>query len=330
MTPNQLKLLLSEIIKGYSKVTVDSNPAYFRHPNLLSTAEIDSEYDIYFNKAKNEGLKTLAEQEAFLLAEKLWTSEKETEIKNFRDYIENLKKSKTLVVKKAEKEEFDHLIKETEEKLNKILAEKSQLIGFTVETYANRRINEQMVFLGLFKESDLKERLFTQDYIDDLTDSQISTLLDDYLSSCNRFSEANLKKLALFPFFLNLFLLCDDNVQDFFGHPVIDLTFYQSSLFTHAKHFKALLSESREQVPDKLFENPDAFVEWFRSRKAAEKLLEDTNGAGPAGLVGATKEDLENLGIQVDTNNAINFAKKAKEKGGQLSMEDLLELEPED
>ena len=42
-------------------------------------------------------------------------------------------------------------------------------------------------------------------------------------------------------------------------------------------------------------------------------------------LVGATKEDLKRLGLD-NPAETINMAKKAAEKGGKLSMDDLMKL----
>ena len=48
-----------------------------------------------------------------------------------------------------------------------------------------------------------------------------------YSKNNEKFKAEVLKKIALADFFTNIFYLCEDNVFNFYGKPVIILTFYQ-------------------------------------------------------------------------------------------------------
>ena len=63
--------------------------------------------------------------------------------------------------------------------------------------------------------------------------------------------------------------------------------------------------------------------------KAPKETLDKSATTGKEGsamsLVGASKQDLTRLGLD-NPNETINLAKKAAEKGGRLSMDDLMKL----
>jgi hypothetical protein len=63
------------------------------------------------------------------------------------------------------------------------------------------------------------------------------------------FTEGWIKMIATMPSFLNSFFLCDDDPSIFYGKPVIDLTIYQTDLFSKGKYFKSILSESAADGP---------------------------------------------------------------------------------
>lgn len=325
MNQNQLKLLFAEVIRGFSKVKINGDYVFFRHPNLLFNSSLDSSYDGFLKEAQNKGLKSRPETEDELIQRGSWTKQKDKELEDLKTYKASLLKSKSLVIKKADKDEFDLLIAQTDEKIAPIIAEKESLIGFTAEIYANRRINEQLVYESFFRDEKFLAPFLDESDIDDCEDTDLASFLTVYGETSSKFSENNIKKLALSPFFLNLFMLCDDDPYKFYGKCVLDLSFYQLNVFSNAKHYKSLISNSTEEVPEKLFENPEAFVEWFRSRKNAEAIV----GAGNdvSAIVGVSKEDLQALGVKTEIQP--DFHKKALEKGGTLSMEDMLNMDGE-
>ena len=69
-------------------------------------------------------------------------------------------------------------------------------------------------------------------------------------------------------------------------------------------------------------------MDWARNPKGREKAREvmEKSGEGGAGLFGATKEDLESLGIETQGAGTVSLEEAAKKKGGTLNMEDLMKL----
>ena len=329
----KLKKLFSDIINGCNFVH-DKNlgDLYFKHLKLYESALIESDAEKYEETAKDKGLPTLKEQIAYIIKEELWSEKKEVLIRDKTVLIDGLRtaKSKLFIKKQRDKIEFE-LIKENDE-LNKLLTERDELTGFTVEKYVSKKANEQYIFQILFKDKDFKQLYYTEEEFDEVSNEKVSEIVTAYSKISEIVNDYNIRKLGLSPFFLNIFYLCDDNPYHFYGKPVLELTYYQNELFAQARYFKHLLSESKSKPPDEVLDDPDDFVRWFESGKQAEKLLEKSAGNAKensaVSLVGASKKDLENLGLNdsEEGGRTVDLAKEAKKKGGKLNMEDLIKL----
>jgi hypothetical protein len=144
-----------------------------------------------------------------------------------------------------------------------------------------------------------------------------------------KFSQINLKRVALSGFFLNNFYLCKENPFTFFGKPVVELTFHQTDLFAYGRYFKHILSEMKSTPPPDMMEDPDKLLDQYNIEQNKDSVLSPKGKEGTATtIVGATKEDLEALGLkdQAQDGEVIDLNKEAEKKGGELSMEDLMKL----
>jgi hypothetical protein len=326
---SRLKLVFSEVIKGYSKV---SSPLFgnifIRHLNNHISADIELMTETISARASSEGLPTNSEKLKYLAENGLWTEKDETQIQDTKKFISGLRQSKSKHFLKAQLEQFSQTIKEEEDKLRLLEIKRAAYLGLTVEKYAERRINQYFMFCSAYKDERLSERFFTEGEFEELEDKYIAELVKIY-NTCGEWINAfNLKKIAVSAYFLNYFHLCEDNPQVFYGKPVCDLTFNQIELFGYGRYYKSIFAECQNSIPDALLEDPDKLVEWYDSRKNAAKLLEtvDKKDDMNVSLVGATKEDLVNLGIR-NTGKTIDLAAEAAKKGGRLEMEDLIRLQ---
>ena len=67
MTTSNLKIIFSEIIKGYSKKNIDGfGVLFFKHINNQDSADIDIYNQQFLDRAKDMGLPTSKEQEEYL------------------------------------------------------------------------------------------------------------------------------------------------------------------------------------------------------------------------------------------------------------------------
>lgn len=153
-----------------------------------------------------------------------------------------------------------------------------------------------------------------------------------------KFDLKNLRKIALSHSYMNLFVICNDDPFILYGKPIIQLTYNQIQIFEFARTFKNIISNSDKPVPEHVLKDPDKLIEWYESTQEAEKTL--NRGAGKrkqhsdsdfqaSSLVGASKEDLQNLGYVDDIPRKSVTDKvllKAKQKGGSLDINDMIQL----
>ena len=333
ITDKQLKKLFSDIVSGYIKVTDEKYGVfYFKHLKLYESAVIEHEGERWELKAKKEKLPTEKEQLEFLNKENLWTTKDEDDYNDKIRYLQTLNESKKKLFIQAQKDEMGILVKEEEEKIIDLHKERDELIGYTVEKYSLRKINEEYAFKILYKDKDFEEYMFSREDYDELDSTTVQEIMKIFNETNILFTDYNIRKLALAPFFLNVFYLCEDNPMTFYGKPVLELTYYQNEVFSSARYFKYLLSESKGKPDESVMDDPDEFVSWFEGSKQAEKLLEKSRAGSKdnaaVSIMGASKKDMEHLGLETSDEGGkiVSLSKEAQKKGGSLTMEDLIKL----
>lgn len=328
MERQNLKLIFSEIIEGYSLV---NSPTFgdlkIKHINNFDSAQTDIRQDYSFKKAVKEGLPKREDKIKYLIEEKLWSPEKDKEADRIESLIKGMSKTKSKLHLQVQIDQIKKDIKTAETDLIKIKQEKEEIIGFTAEEYASRRVNEYLMQVSILDKDG--KVLFNDEEFGDLEQEQIHEIMGIYSSNADKFKAYSLKRIALADFFTNIFYLCEDNLFNFYGKPVIHLTFYQIEVYSFGRYFKSIIQNSEEKIPEHILEDPDELIEWAQSSKNVKDVMEKSNSSdkehGATSLVGATKEDLKKAGIDEDAD-MIDLSQEAKKKGGKLSMEDLMKL----
>ena len=327
MERQELKLVFSEIVEGYSLTRSELfGDLKIKHINNYDSAKTDIKNNYYFEKAVSQGLPKREEKVEYLIKEKLWDPEKDKEADRLKEMLKGMNRTKSKLFLQAQIDAIKKDIVDNEIKLSNILAEKESVIGFTAEEYANRRINEYYMHISILDEEG--KQLFGENEFDELEQDQVNDIMRVYEKNNRKFKAEILKKISLADFFTNIFYLCEDNVFNFYGKPVIDLTFYQIEIYSYGRYFKSIIQNSEEKIPDHIVEDPDKLIEWAESSKNVKEVLEKTSGdaeSGASSIMGATKQDLEKAGID-QNQDVIDLSQKAQEKGGRLTMEDMMKL----
>lgn len=327
MERQELKLVFSEIVEGYSLTRSELfGDLKIKHINNYDSAKTDIKNNYYFEKAVSQGLPKREEKVEYLIKEKLWDPEKDKEADRLKEMLKGMNRTKSKLFLQAQIDAIKKDIADNEIKLSNILAEKESVIGFTAEEYANRRINEYYMHISILDEEG--KRLFGENEFDELEQDQVNDIMQVYEKNNRKFKAEILKKISLADFFTNIFYLCEDNVFNFYGKPVIDLTFYQIEIYSYGRYFKSIIQNSEEKIPDHIVEDPDKLIEWAESSKNVKEVLEKTSGdaeSGASSIMGATKQDLAKAGID-ENQDVIDLSQKAQEKGGRLTMEDMMKL----
>jgi hypothetical protein len=290
---------------------------------------VDEEREKNSDKAVSKGLPTDKEKLEELKKEGLWTEEKEKRFEEITNFVSRLRETKSKIALKSEAKRIQDEIDTAEKEYDELNREKTGLIGMTSEMFADKKANDYYIFLALYKDKEFKEHFFSEAEYDELSDKQLTAVILAFNRMSKRFNQINLKRIALSGFFLNNFYLCKENPFIFFGKPIVDLTFHQTDLFAYGRYFKHILSEMKSSPPQDVMEDPDKLLDQYNLEQNKDKVLNPTGKDGAATtIVGATKEDLEALGLrpQSEDGEVIDLHKAAKEKGGELSMEDLMKL----
>ena len=188
-----------------------------------------------------------------------------------------------------------------------------------------KKSNEYLIYNSLYKDANLKIKNFSEKSFEEIDNEDLYILGDIYKKFVEKFSTLNIKKISLLPFYRNLYNLSNDNPYYLYGKRILDLTFYQIEVFSYARYFKNIISESKNPPPEDYLDDPDKIIEWFDSSKNINELLDNKNSKNADGssIVGATKEDLKKLGKE---ENGVSIFEEASKKGGKLSMEDMMKL----
>ena len=322
----KLNTLYTDILNGFSiRTTEQFGQFYIKHFNPFDAGEMDFEREQYFQKAISKGLPTEKENLEAAIKEGFWDKDAENSMYDLEKTIVNMRATKNKLQLRSQKINFQKKIDKKEKALNELLFDRYEVIGYTAETFANKKANEYYIYKALKKDSTLKDEFFSEEEYDEMHDSDLQELMTVYGAFTEDFSHKNLKRIALTHSFLNLYHLCSDRVSELFGVPVVKLTFFQSEIFGTSKYFKSILNDAKHKPTEEMYGEPDLLLDWMESNSGGkvdiEGKMEEKAGVS---YVGATKEDLKDLGV--DENNTISFSKEAAKKGGSLDMKDIMKM----
>ena len=319
-----------DILRGFSKVDSPSyGDFYIKHLDNYDSEEIDEKGEEYKNYAIKQGLPSTEEKLEQLKEDGSWTEKEDRQLKDLQSMVTNMRITKSKFVLKSDTDSLQRQIDNTEKEINTLLLEKLNLVGYTSDVYASKKINEFYVLTTSYKDKELKKPLFLADEFDELQEKDITLLIKYFNDVSKRAGEENIKRIALSAFFLNNFYLCEDNPQTYYGKPVVDLTHNQGELFTYGRYFKHILSEMKNKPHIEIMDDPDKLIELYNVGQNADKMKQSMENADATTVVGATSEDLERMGLKGpadEPKTGISLQAEAAKKGGKLSMEDLMKL----
>ncbi len=226
LTNSKLFLSFNEIIKGYSKRKFRGSPIFIKHLGISEKAFFDFRFQEFYEYAISSGI--LSEEEALKRAveDGFWSEKEEEEIDVLKDYIDRLILTKKNFVRKLEIETISKQIDEERQKLAKKISQRKEILGKTAEEYASNRSNDYIIYESLFKDEDLKERIFKETEFEEMTYEDLVEYILFFNEYMDDFKEYNLQKIALLDFFQPYYLVLDQPIQ-FWGKPMVQLTDFQ-------------------------------------------------------------------------------------------------------
>lgn len=328
MELSEYRKIFKEIIQGCTKASVQGEVYYIKHLTAHDQVDIDEVYKKYLAQALDRGIPSEEDSLEALKSDGQWTNAEEKQIDKLEVFIEQLQKNKSALVLKSEIDRQNQSIQETRSKINALKEKRANLLGVHAESYASKRANDHYIIKSFFEDEKMDKPLFPdeKDY-DSLYAEDVQDFVSCYNNTFLAFEEIKIQEMILQDFYYIYFPFSDDTVG-FFGKPVCQLTYNQLKLIVYTKIFKNIF-ETNKHIPEKIKKDPQALLDYGSisddaKEKMKNKLDKDQDGAT---LFGATDEDYEYAGLDKPSDRSgISIQKAAENKGGALSMEDLMEL----
>lgn len=306
-----LRRIYVEICRGYSHFFSKKNEYFIKHLNAETRLLIDDFYLEEFNESVKRGIKPEKDKLAWLQEKKLWTEKDEVQLQKDKDYVKRLYDTKRKVFATVQIKSIQEQIDAGEKKILGLEKKRSILIGLCAEESALRKTQYAYLSHLFFKDKNLKEKSFSQEEIENMDDNEISFLLTLYNSISESFNHINIKKIALQPFFTNPFYLCHENLGQFFGRSMTDLSEYQLSLLTYGSYYKNITSN--HQIPLDIQDDPEKIEDFVNRSNSLKKTVDRISTDGKTqqiGLFGVSDQDFKDLNIKNNTDNMRQMADK--------------------
>lgn len=310
-----LRRIYGEICRGYSEATWDGQTIYVAHLTTFDQTDIDLIQSEAMESAVARGIKSEKERLKWLKDKGIWTEKQERELNAQSDYVESLQKTRSKLALKAQIEQVDKQLKEGRIELEKMWIRRYTAIGLTAENVAEQRVQLEYVRASFCVDRALNEPLFTEHEMRELDEEVSEALLSIYRDLNPRFSPQAIRSIAVQSFFINQFYLCGDQLRDFFGVPIVDLTIYQANLLSYGQHYRNIFTH--HQIPKEMTDDPDKIEDYITRAKNMKDLTAkaDKNPGGFVGYVGASSEDFALMGATDGTKKMSEAADKQYKDG---------------
>ena len=320
--------LYRDIIFGYTsdKIKSTGQRVYVKHFNDLESGRTERFFQFHLETAQERGLKTEEQAIDFLIEEDLWSKKQEERIKDLKEKIRHLKSSKEKLIIKSQVAELEKEIKPYEDELYVLKYERTENVGVTAEVFANKKVSESTIKKSFFKDPELKEPFYTEEEYDYIDQEEVNDGIEIYTNMiAKRFGGDEIKRVAVSPFFMNTYYLCDDNPYHFFGKPILYLTNFQTALMSFAKNFKYLMSNHKPPTED-YAAHPDKIIEWYdmQSKTAMAQDYDDKGEASGKSYFGADKEELK--AIKKEDDSLVSLTDEVKKQGGEMNFDEILKM----
>jgi hypothetical protein len=324
VNPDQfLKQIYSEIVRGTTKLLPR---VFFKHPTQVEYFSVFDFYQRKLEELSSRGILTEKELLDRAIKNKWWTAAKEDEIAAIKSYLKSLEQTKKKAVFPSAREAIEAQIQTEMEKLGAIYIKRNPLVHGSAEQYANKNLLDFYLLNFLFQDAAATNLMFqSEEEFFELDEDYIEKLRGLIADTVNKFSDKHIKKIGAASFMQNNMILGGETVRDFFGKAVVEITNYQSDLFSYAKMFRNIIKNSENPIPDDVLSDPDKLIEWSESSHKLKKLMDKTPNKGKTrgersgratSFVGAKGSDYASAGMKPKGG----LLQAARDAGGSLDI----------
>lgn len=314
--------IIGEVFDGYTEFIYKDKPVYLKHFNIRDQRSIHKHYEKYKSIAISKGLETEDQVLKKLKADDIWSDDDDLKMHSLELEIKNLKQTQSKLFLLSQRQSMQKDIEDKASELLSLKIKRKEVVGKTAEDYASTRSNEEMLRYFLFSDLDFRKNLFTEDEFSELEDNELHFLIQKQAEASERLSELNLQKAVLRPFF-SMYMSNCENLNNFYGKPIIELSVYQLKTAIFAKMFYNIF-QYVENIPDNIKDDPEKLLSYSDSQRNKDKnskMIKDDSAA--SAVFGATAEDMKAIGK--DTKS-ISLKEELDKNGGKLNMEQMMKL----
>ena len=317
-----LRYIFRDIVQGFSQGIWKGEVVYIKHLSALDQVDLEEIDQSYFERAQKKGLPTREEALERLKEEELWANEDQRILDEQKTYLEGVTKTREQLYLKSDLDKNEVQLEEAKIKLRVLESKKEELIGHTCEKYARSRVSDFYILKSFFKDEALLDPLLDQIAIDEITQSEMTSLVKQYNEKVAQIDDDNVQRLTLEDFYAPYFPFAD-SVMNFYNKPLFDLSSLQVKLIVFTRMFKNIF-ETHPKIPDVIRKDPTKIIDYVNSQDKAKDALSNLDKDGASTVMGATREDYEYLGEQQNPQGR-SLSSMLKAKGGKMDMNDLIE-----
>lgn len=326
MNEKDLDNLFVEIKKGFSVLKFQESLFYVKHPGIKEIELLNKDRANLLLKAKKKGIPTEEELFQTLNETEQWTNEDEKKLSNNLLEVKNLEQTIMNLMKDSEKAPLQSRLDEIKNETQELQSIRSSLIRISAEKYANKKSNENFLQKSLYKDSECIQHHWTEDEFNDIDIITIQNLYDSYNKLMEKFSDKNIQQISISGIFKSLLNLYDKNISNFFKKHPLDLSYYQINLLNYGKMFTTIFEN--KEIPEDISSDAEKILKYLEEskikKKKAQRVLDKSNSSDGFSYVGATRKDLDSMGVKKQGGKDIHDL--AADKGGELNMEDFMKI----
>ena len=314
--------LVGEAFDGYTECDIEGKAVFLKHVSIKDQRYVHKYFEKYKQIALDRGLETEEQRLKYVLEEEIWEKKDDEQIYSLENQIENLKRTVKATFLPSQREKLQEDINKKRKELESLRIKRQEVVGKTAEDYATSRSGDELLRCLLYDSDQLKNNFYTDEQFGDLETwevIEISKLQDDVNK---RFADSIIQEAVLRPFF-SMYLSSCENISQFYGKAVIDLTIPQLKVATYGRMFFNIF-QNVPDIPDNIKEDPQKLLAFsdshFNKDKNSGGLRDDADASA---VFGATKEDMKSLGGQPNT---VSLSDEIKKNDGELNMEQMMRL----
>ena len=302
--------LIGEAFDGYTECKIDKKDVYLKHITIRDQRYLHKYYEKYKQLALDRGLETEDERIAAVIKDEIWTEDDDS------------KQTIKATFLPSQREVLQDDLKKRRAELADLAIKRKEIVGKTAEDYAQVRSGDELLRCLLYKNVDLKDYLYSDYQFAELETWEVADIAKIQQDIGLKFSDSVIQQAVLRPFF-SMYLSSCENMAQFYGRPVVDLTIYQLKVAAYGRMFFNIF-QNVPDIPDNIKDNPEQLIAFSDAQMNKNKNSGGIDeNADATAVFGATKQDIDTVAGEGKT---VSLSEELEKHGGKLNMEQMMRL----